>query len=104
MAPVAKISPVSFSFHWLSNRGVTAPLGFTAGSARGAIKTEGDDVALVLASQGTTAAAVFTTNQVKAAPVLVSAENLAKGKARAIIVNAGNANCCTGSRGLEGAR
>jgi glutamate N-acetyltransferase/amino-acid N-acetyltransferase len=101
---VDKISAVSFPLHWLTHRGVTAPQGFFAGSARGAIKTEGDDVALLLAPAGSTAAAVFTTNQVKAAPVLVSAEHLAKGKARAVIVNAGNANCCTGSRGLEGAR
>jgi glutamate N-acetyltransferase/amino-acid N-acetyltransferase len=101
---IAKISGVSFSIHWLSQRGVTAPQGFVAGSARGEIKTEGDDVALLLAPTGTTAAAVFTTNQVKAAPVLVSAEHLNKAKPRAIIVNAGNANCCTGSRGLEGAR
>ncbi|HEX9996460.1 MAG TPA: bifunctional glutamate N-acetyltransferase/amino-acid acetyltransferase ArgJ [Abditibacterium sp.] len=89
---------------WLKGRGITAPQGFSAGAARGEIKTEGDDVALVLASENATAAAVFTTNQVKAAPVLVSAEHLATGKARAIVVNAGNANCCTGARGLENAR
>jgi glutamate N-acetyltransferase/amino-acid N-acetyltransferase len=89
---------------WLPNRGVTAPQGFRAGCARGEIKTEGDDVALVLAPENSTCAAVFTTNQVKAAPVFVSAEHLTKGKPRAIVVNAGNANCCTGARGLEAAR
>lgn len=83
---------------------MTAPQGFVAGGARGAIKTEGDDVALLVASPGSSAAGVFTTNQVKAAPVMVSAEHLAIGKARAVVVNAGNANCCTGTRGLESAR
>ncbi len=95
---------MSFSLHWLVKRGVTAPQGFRAASARAGIKTEGDDLALILASENASAAAVFTTNQVKAAPVLISAEHLSKGRARAIIVNAGNANCCTGARGLENAR
>jgi glutamate N-acetyltransferase/amino-acid N-acetyltransferase len=92
------------SIEWLPNRGVTAPQGFSAGSARGGIKTEGDDVALLLAPENSTCAAVFTTNQVKAAPVYVSAQHLAGGRARAVVVNAGNANCCTGARGLENAR
>ncbi|WP_157947502.1 bifunctional ornithine acetyltransferase/N-acetylglutamate synthase [Abditibacterium utsteinense] len=95
---------MSFSIQWLPNRGVTAPQGFRAAGARAAIKTEGDDIALLLAPPGSSAAAVFTTNQVKAAPVLISAQNLAKNRARAIIVNAGNANCCTGARGLENAQ
>ncbi len=101
---IAKIGRVSFSIQWLQNRGITAPQGFSAGSARAEIKTEGDDLALLLADAHSSAAAVFTTNQVKAAPVLISAEHLAKSKPRAIIVNAGNANCCTGARGLENAR
>ena len=99
-----KISRMNSQVQWLEGRGVTAPQGFTAGAARGEIKTQGDDVALILASENSSAAAVFTTNQVKAAPVLVSAAHLASGKARAVVVNAGNANCCTGARGLENAR
>ncbi len=83
---------------------MTAPEGFAAGSARGEIKTAGDDVALVLAAENSTGAAVFTTNQVKAAPVLLSAEHLSKASPCAIVVNAGNANCCTGARGMENAR
>ncbi len=94
---------MTFSIQWLEKRGITAPAGFQAGAARAGIKTEGDDVALVLAAQNSSAAAVFTTNQVKAAPVLLSAAHLASNP-RAIIVNAGNANCCTGARGLENAR
>ena len=95
--------PVSFSIETIPNRGLTAPAGFEAGAARGEIKTVGPDVAVLLASQAATAAAVFTTNRVKAAPVLVSARHLQDANPRAIIVNAGNANCCTGARGLENA-
>jgi glutamate N-acetyltransferase/amino-acid N-acetyltransferase len=91
------------SFEILNNRGVTAPLGILAGSARGGIKTQGDDVAFVLAPAGSTCAALFTSNQVKAAPVHLSARHLAGGRARAVVVNAGNANCCTGTRGDENA-
>ena len=89
---------------FLENRGISAPKGFRVGAARAAIKTSGLDVALLVADEGATAAAVFTTSQVKAAPVLVSAEHLSKGTARAIVVNAGNANCCTGEAGMRNAR
>ena len=75
-----------------------------AGSARGGIKTHGDDVAFLLAPAGSTCAALFTSNRVKAAPVHLSARHLAGGRARAVVVNAGNANCCTGTRGDENAR
>ena len=95
---------MSLSIETLEHRGLTAPAGFEAGAARGAIKTVGPDVALLAATAGASAAAVFTTNRVKAAPVLVSAEHLNSANPRAIIVNAGNANCCTGARGLENAR
>ena len=92
------------SIETLANRGLTAPAGFTAGAARGEIKTLGPDVALLAATAGTSAAAVFTTNRVKAAPVLVSAQHLNSANPRAIVVNAGNANCCTGARGTQNAR
>ncbi len=89
---------------FLEGRGITAPQGFQAGAARAGIKTSGLDVALLVADVGATAAAVFTTSQVKAAPVLVSAEHLSKGNAHAVVVNAGNANCCTGEAGMRNAR
>ena len=95
---------MSLLIETLPNRGLTAPAGFEAGAARGAIKTSGPDVALLAATAGTSAAAVFTTNRVKAAPVLVSARHLNAANPRAIVVNAGNANCCTGARGLENAQ
>lgn len=89
---------------FLPNRGVTAPRGFQVGASRAGIKTQGLDVALLVADEGSTGAAVFTTSQVKAAPVLVSAEHLSNSKPRAVVVNAGNANCCTGEAGMRSAR
>ena len=100
----AKMGGVSIEIEIMPARGVTAPSGFVAGAARGGIKTKGADVALILAPEGSSAAAVFTSNRVKAAPVLVSAAHLNGGNPRAIAVNAGNANCCTGARGDENAR
>jgi glutamate N-acetyltransferase/amino-acid N-acetyltransferase len=88
----------------LSSGGVASPQGFQAGAARGGIKTQGDDVALIASQTPANAAAVFTRNQVKAAPVWVSAQHLQNSSHRAIIVNAGNANCCTGERGAANAR
>lgn len=83
---------------------VTAPSGYRAAAARCGIKTEGPDITLILSDRPASVAAVFTTNQVKAAPVLVSREHAAGGRARAIVANSGNANCCTGEQGLADAR
>jgi glutamate N-acetyltransferase/amino-acid N-acetyltransferase len=62
------------------------------------------DLALIYSEREATAAGVFTTNNVKAAPVILSKEHIADGKARAIVANAGNANACTGKAGLNDAR
>ncbi len=95
---------MSQEIEWLSGRGISAPRGFQIGAARAGIKTQGKDVALLVADEGATCAAVFTTSQVKAAPVLISAEHLSRSNPRAIVVNAGNANCCTGEAGMRNAR
>jgi glutamate N-acetyltransferase/amino-acid N-acetyltransferase len=74
------------------------PKGFRYSSVYAGIrKVEKDDLALIVSDQPASAAAVFTTNQVKAAPVDVAQQNLkqARGRVRAILVNAGNANCAT---------
>ena len=87
--------------------GITAPQGFLAGSAYCGIKatnTDRPDIAVVHSPQPTEAAATFTTNRVKAAPVRVSRTNLRSPDIRAIIANAGNANACTGVDGLETAK
>lgn len=80
------------------------PKGFSFASAVAGIKVSGrPDLALVAASEKTTAAAMFTTNRVVAAPVQVGREYLSKNKGhlRAVLVNSGNANCATGAAGLS---
>ena len=62
------------------------------------------DLALIFSEREASAAGVFTGNKVKAAPVLVSQENIKKGRGRAIVANSGNANACTGEAGLQSAR
>jgi glutamate N-acetyltransferase/amino-acid N-acetyltransferase len=85
--------------------GVCAPLGFSAAGVAAGLKPSGkDDLAVVLSDTPAAAAAVFTTNQMAAAPIRVSREHVADGTARAVVVNSGNANACTGATGLEDAR
>ncbi len=87
--------------------GVTAPVGFLAGSAFCGIKAtnkSSPDIALIVSQQKTVAAGTFTTNKVKAAPVRVSRANLASSDVRAIVANSGNANACTGVAGLQHAK
>ena len=86
--------------------GVCAPKGFKAGGVRCGIKASAKkrDLALIYSEKICTAAAMFTTNRVKAASILVSQEHIADGKLRAIVANSGNANACTGQAGLEAAR
>ncbi|MDR1804128.1 MAG: bifunctional glutamate N-acetyltransferase/amino-acid acetyltransferase ArgJ [Treponema sp.] len=86
--------------------GVCAPKGFQAGGIACGIKASSKkrDLALIYSEKPCAAAAVFTTNRVKAASVLVSREHVARGVLRAVIVNSGNANACTGEAGLAAAR
>lgn len=79
--------------------------GFQFAAVEAAIKKPGrKDLALIWSEMPATAAAVFTTNAVKAAPVLLSMERIACGQAQALVVNSGNANACTGSQGMNDAR
>ena len=85
--------------------GVCAPLGFKANGIHCGIrknKTK-EDLALVFAECDCAAAAVYTTNKVKGAPIAVTKENIANGYARAIICNSGNANTCNAD-GVQKAR
>ena len=87
--------------------GVCASRGFVAGASGCGIKNgkvTRDDVAVVFSESPATSAATFTTNKVKAAPVRISAEHLKAGANRAVILNSGNANACTGENGLKDAR
>jgi glutamate N-acetyltransferase/amino-acid N-acetyltransferase len=79
--------------------------GFRFAAAAAGIKKPGElDLALMVADAPAAAAGVFTCNRVKAAPVLISRERLRAGRAQAILVNAGNANACTGPEGMATAR
>lgn len=87
--------------------GITAPDGIRASGLACGIKTNGRlDLAVIAASHPASAAGIFTTNQAKAAPVLVSQEHLAwsEGIAQIIVTNSGCANACTGPRGMADAR
>ena len=84
---------------------ITAPKGFKAAGVKAGIKKSGkEDIALIVSDVPATAAATFTLNTMAAAPVAVSKEVAAKGQAKAIVVNAGCANACTGEQGLADAR
>jgi glutamate N-acetyltransferase/amino-acid N-acetyltransferase len=84
--------------------GVTAARGFRASAVEAGIKTGRTDLALLVSDRPCAASGVFTTNLAKAAPVLVSAEHLRTGTARAVVVNAGCANAATGVQGLSDSR
>lgn len=80
--------------------GVTTPRGFKAAAAAAGIKYPGrNDVALIVSDPPAVAAGMFTTNKVKAAPVRLCRARVGAGRIRAIIVNSGNANACTGPQG-----
>jgi glutamate N-acetyltransferase / amino-acid N-acetyltransferase len=82
------------------------PRGFSFAAKHCGLKKSKLDLAVLISEAPASAAAVFTANRVQAAPVRISRENLAKsrGTVRAIIVNSGNANCCTGPEGLSASR
>ena len=85
----------------------TLPRGFRWAAMTAGIKVSGrPDVAIAVADSTCSAAAMFTTNQVAAAPVLVGREHMATtgGRVRAVVINSGNANCATGEAGLRAAR
>lgn len=84
--------------------GITLPRGFRAVGIHCGIKKAKKDLALILSDVPATAAAVFTQNRVQAAPVLLSKRHFSLRKTfRAIVINSGNANACTGDRGYTDA-
>jgi glutamate N-acetyltransferase/amino-acid N-acetyltransferase len=103
----------TFSFKTIPGS-VTAAKGFSGsgvfcdikrlGTGKGSSKGKKRDLALIVSSTDATVAGTFTTNQVCAAPVKVCVERVKTGKARAVVVNSGNANACTGEQGLRDAR
>ncbi len=105
-------SPMQTPFHLIPGS-ITAPQGFHAagvfcdikrlGTGKGSNKGRKRDLGLIVSEVPATAAGLFTTNQVCAAPVKVCVPRVEKGLAQAIVVNSGNANACTGDRGKRDA-
>ena len=93
--------------------GVVAPRGFEAsgvfcdikrlGTGKGSDKGAKRDLALIVSETTATVAGMFTTNQVCAAPVKICVPRVKQGTARAVVINSGNANACTGKQGLRDA-
>lgn len=89
----------------IANQNVCAPQGFkAAGFAAGIKKSHKLDLSLIYSEVPAIAAGVFTRNQVKAAPLLLTKKHLKSGYLQAIITNSGNANACTGKLGAQHAK
>ena len=85
--------------------GITAPKGFRAAGIHCGVKKAKKDLCLLVSDAPAAAAVVLTTNRVQAAPVLLTREQMEASRVfRAIVVNSGNANACTGDRGMSDAR
>jgi glutamate N-acetyltransferase/amino-acid N-acetyltransferase len=90
----------------MTNETITAPRGFLAAGVKCGIKTSGKhDLGLIVCPTGAKAAAVFTTNKIKSAAVRVSKKHVTSPTVTvyAVVVNSGNANACTGQRGIKNA-
>jgi len=86
------------------NKTITAPRGFLAAGLHCGVKKSGKpDLALLVCPTGAQAAAVFTTNKVVSAPVIVSRDHIKSPTVSAVVVNSGNANACTGQKGIKDA-
>ncbi len=86
------------------NGGITAITGFLAsGIYAGIKKVEKKDLALIFSEKPCAAAGLFTKNEVKGAPVIISQRNIKNGIGQAIIANSGNSNACTGKQGIKDA-
>jgi len=100
------------SFHSIDGS-IVAPQGFLAagmfcdvkrlGTGKGSNKGKKRDLAVIVSEVPAKAAGMFTTNQICAAPVKLCVDHIADGNAQAVVINSGNANACTGPRGLKDA-
>ena len=85
----------------MTNPPLTIPKGFQYSGARCGLKNRRNDVGILFSDRPAQAAGLFTTNEVRAACVDFSRQAMSDGKLRAILVNSGNANCCTGNQGAR---
>ncbi len=91
-------------FKYIENGSITSVNGIKAAGIHAGLKRKRKDLALIFSGQPCNVAGTFTQNKVKAAPLLVSQKLLNKGKkVKAILINSGNANACTGDRGYNDA-
>jgi len=91
-------------FNFIENGSITSVKGFKAAGIHAGLKRKRKDLALIVSEEPCSVAGTFTQNKVKAAPLLVSEALINKGgKVRAVLVNSGNANACTGERGYNDA-
>ena len=91
-------------FTYIENGSITSVKGIKAAGIHSGLKRKRKDLALIVSEKPCSVAGTFTLNKVQAAPLLVSKEVIAKGgKVKAILVNSGNANACTGDRGYNDA-
>ncbi len=91
---------------FISEGTVTSPKGFQAGATYAGIKGKakhGLDLGILFSEAPCVATGVFTTNRIKAAPVILCQERLKGGRAVAVVVNSGYANACTGEQGRRDA-
>ncbi|HHT9117639.1 MAG TPA: bifunctional glutamate N-acetyltransferase/amino-acid acetyltransferase ArgJ [Candidatus Hypogeohydataceae bacterium YC38] len=84
--------------------GIVAPKGFLAGAVQCGLKKEGYDLGVVFSQGLAQGTGLFTTNEIVAAPVKLCRKTIEKGPLRALVVNSGNANACTGEQGDRDAR
>jgi glutamate N-acetyltransferase/amino-acid N-acetyltransferase len=90
------------NFDFTPSRGtVTSPKGFRASGIYCGLKRKNKDICLLVSDSPATVAGLFTTNQVPAHCVVYNKKRVQSGRAQAVIINAGNANCCTGPRGWQ---
>jgi glutamate N-acetyltransferase/amino-acid N-acetyltransferase len=92
------------STYRLTDGDATSPQGYLAAGIHVGIKESKKDLALLVSDSVARVAATFTTNALAAAPIRVCREKLSGGRARAIVVNSGNANACTGAQGMADAQ
>jgi glutamate N-acetyltransferase/amino-acid N-acetyltransferase len=88
-------------FDLIASGNITSASGFSAGAVHAGIKSTNDlDLAILCSKVTCKAAGVFTTSQIKSAPVVLSQRHVSKGRAQAVVANSGCANACTGQQGL----
>jgi len=88
----------------MKNKTITSPKGFLAAGVKCGIKKSGkNDLGLLICPRGAKAAAVFTTNKIVSAAVTVCKQHVKSSNISAVVVNSGNANACTGEKGIKNA-